>query len=442
MSFPKYPKYKESGVEWLGDVPAHWNVVPCRAIATERTSKNEGAQCSAYLSLMANVGIIPYEEKGDIGNKKPEDLSKCKLVARGDFVINSMNYGIGSYGISGYDGVCSPVYIVLTPQVDVVEPRFAFRIFENRAFQTLAQSFGNGILEHRCAINWDILKGIRVAIPPKEEQCAILTLLDRETSKIDELVAEQKRLIELLKEKRQAVISHAVTKGLNRHASMEPSGIEWLGDVPSHWEVSRFGQLSNVVRGGSPRPAGDTSLFNGDYSPWVTVAEITKDEEIDLTATASFLTEKGSQQSRLFPKGTLLLTNSGGSLGVPKMLQIDANANDGVIGFLNLSLNHHFAYFYLSTLTEYLRETVRRTGGSTQINLNTHLIKQLAVPVPPKGEVEEITKLIFELRHGYRALEKEAERAIELLLERRSSLISAAVTGKIDVRGLLKTEAA
>ena len=108
MSFPRYPKYKPSGVEWLGDVPEQWAVIPCRSIVHERTAKNDGAECQDYLSLMANVGIIPYAEKGDIGNKKPDDLSKCKIVTRGDFVINSMNYGIGSYGISDYDGVCSP----------------------------------------------------------------------------------------------------------------------------------------------------------------------------------------------------------------------------------------------------------------------------------------------------------------------------------------------
>ncbi len=96
MSFPRYESYKDSGVEWLGEVPEHWDVLPCRAIVHERTAKNEGGKCADYLSLMANVGVIPYAEKGDIGNKKPEDLSKCKIVTKGDFVINSMNYGIGS----------------------------------------------------------------------------------------------------------------------------------------------------------------------------------------------------------------------------------------------------------------------------------------------------------------------------------------------------------
>jgi len=142
----------DSGVEWLGEVPKHWEVLPCRAILNERDERNSDYRSEYYLSLVAGRGVIPYDEKGDIGNKKPEDLGKCKHVHEGDFVINSMNYGIGSYGVSRYDGVCSPVYIVVTPIEARTRPGFAFRVLENKWFQQYAQSFGNGILAHRCAI--------------------------------------------------------------------------------------------------------------------------------------------------------------------------------------------------------------------------------------------------------------------------------------------------
>src|SRR5262249_36812161 len=158
-------------------------------------------------SLMANVGVIPYADKGDVGNKRPDDLTKCKHVARGDLVINSMNYGIGSFGVSNYNGVCSPVYVVLRTDDTLVDPRFAYRIFQNRAFQLFAQSFGNGILGHRRAIGWDVLRTIPVALPPRPEQIAIASFLDHETAMIDALIAEQRRLIQLLGERRQAIIS-------------------------------------------------------------------------------------------------------------------------------------------------------------------------------------------------------------------------------------------
>ena len=429
-----YPEYQKAIVDWMGEVPAGWDIKPCRSIVQNMEKKNEGALDQNYLSLMANVGVILYEDKGDVGNKKPDDLSKCKIVIKGNLVINSMNYSIGSYGMSEYDGVCSPVYIVLDPDINVVHSRFALRIFENSPFQKYLATFGNGILAHRAAIGWDDIKAAYIPVPPKEEQLYILDFLDHEIAKIDTLINKQQQLIKLLKEKRQAVISHAVTKGLNPATPMKDSGVEWFGEVPEHWVVTKFSYVALIVRGGSPRPAGDPTLFNGDYSPWVTVGEITKDDDIYLTETETFLTQKGSEQCRVFSPDTLLLTNSGGTLGVPKILRISANANDGVIGFENLLLNREFTYFYLSTLTEKLRDQIRNKGGSTQINLNTDIVKNISVPLPPKEEIESIVAYLFDRIDKYKRLETNAEAGIKLLQERRTALISAAVTGKIDVR--------
>lgn len=202
---------KDSGVEWLEQVPEHWEVLPCRAILDERDERNNDYRSDYYLSLVAGRGVIPYDEKGDIGNKKPEDLGKCKHVREGDFVINSMNYGIGSYGVSRYDGVCSPVYIVVTPIEARTRPGFAFRVLENKWFQQYAQSFGNGILAHRCAIGWDVLKNIKAGLPPDNEQLDILRYLDEQTSRFESLIAEAEKQVNLLKERRSALISAAVT---------------------------------------------------------------------------------------------------------------------------------------------------------------------------------------------------------------------------------------
>ena len=240
MSLPKYSEYKKTNVDWLSEVPAHWNIQSCRGVLTDRNERNEPLINENYLSLMANIGIILYEEKGDVGNKKPEDLGKCKQVYPGDLVINSMNYGIGSYGLSKHRGVCSPVYIVLTPKLNKVEERYAFRILEIKKFQQYAQSFGNGILEHRASISWDVLKNIGLPLPSIEEQRNILQFLDIEIAKIDNLVKDQEKMIELLKEKLQAVISNAVTKGLDRQVKMKDSGVEWLGDIPEHWELKKI----------------------------------------------------------------------------------------------------------------------------------------------------------------------------------------------------------
>jgi type I restriction enzyme S subunit len=171
----------------------------------------------------------------------------------------------------------------------------------------------------------------QLAAPSLDEQTQIAKFLDYETARIDALIEKQQQLIALLQEKRQAVISHAVTKGLNPDAPMRDSGVEYFSRVASHWQIAKFGLISEVVRGGSPRPAGDPRYFDGDYSPWVTVSEVTKDADLFLSETETFLTQLGSAQCRIFEPDTLLLSNSGATLGVPKILKIQANANDGVL---------------------------------------------------------------------------------------------------------------
>jgi type I restriction enzyme S subunit len=175
------------------------------------TEKNAGYKSKNYLSLMANVGVIPYEDKGSVGNKSPEDLEKCKIVRAEDFVLNSMNFGIGSFGVSPYDGVCSTVYVVMTPKLGISSPSFLKHIFSMKAFQKHAQSLGYGILEHRAAIGWHDLKNLGFPVPPLEEQREIARHLDDETDRIDQLRAEAKKVVAILIERRQALISAAVT---------------------------------------------------------------------------------------------------------------------------------------------------------------------------------------------------------------------------------------
>jgi len=434
MSFPRYEKYKDSGVEWLGGVPEHWKILPCRSIVLEKTAKNDGGKCENYLSLMANIGVLPYEEKGDVGNKKPDDLSKCKIVSRGDFVINSMNYGIGSYGLSDYEGVCSPVYIVLKPQDEVVEPRFAFRIFETRAFQKYAQSFGNGILEHRCAINWGILKVIGVGVPPQIEQKAILAFLDHETGKIDALVAEQEKLIGLLKEKRQAVISHTVTKGLDPNARMKDSGVEWLGEVPEGWEVCLLKRAFRSVDYG----------ISDSLSPEGKIAILRMGNIVNGKIVADDLKYTDSVDESLILQPGDLLYNRTNSLDLVGKVGLFTNADAGCdFSFASYLVRLRTVEGLLPGFFSYLLNTNGILGFARanafvaigQCNLNPTRYGEMMIAVPPTGEQSAIVDFLDQEIAKIDALIEEAKKAIELMKERRTALISAAVTGKIDVRG-------
>lgn len=444
--YQAYPEYKDSGVEWLGAVPNHWDVVSCRGLVKNKVDKNEGALDQNYLSVMANVGVITYEEKGDVGNKKPDDLSKCKIVKKGNLVINSMNYAIGSYGMSAYDGVCSPVYIVLEPLCEVIESRFAFRVFENKPFQKYLSTFGNGILEHRAAIGWDDIKGAYVAVPPTSEQLCILSFLDHETAKIDTLIEQQQQLIQLLKEKRQAVISHAVTKGLSSlnggpNAPMKDSGVEWLGEVPAHWDVLALGKITLSKCDG---PFG-SGLKSEHYTE--SGVKVIRLQNIKLGKYSDgepvFIDEdyyRNNLRNHDVLTGDVLIAGLGdpnNPVGRACVAPIDISPAMVKADCFRFRLNEKKAtpeFIALQLSISSFFDAGKLSNGSTRARIPLSLMATRYVAISPLEEQEKILSHIEQLSDKYDALEKEALVVIQLLQERRTALISAAVTGKIDVR--------
>ncbi|EMV1743522.1 restriction endonuclease subunit S, partial [Enterobacter hormaechei] len=375
--YKAYPEYKDSGVEWLGEVPSHWNVAK-----TMRYFKIAMGQ-TILKEQLEDDGEWPVYSATEGESYFGYVSSPQVKLGVGDLVIPARGNSIGSVKLVSGKSTTTQTTIYCKHLTQAIYPAFAyyFMLGNRKNLFWFTQTAIPQITVEEVGCN-------PILLPTYEEQVVVASFLDHETAKIDNLIEKQQQLIELLKEKCQAVISHAVTKGLNPDVPMKDSDVEWLGDVPEHWEVSKFGYISLVVRGGSPRPAGDPTLFNGDYSPWVTVAEITKDNEIYLDSTDTFLTKKGSEQCRVFKAGTLLLSNSGATLGVPKILSIDANANDGVVGFELLNIDHEYAYFYLSTLTTNLRESIKQ--GSGQPNLNTDIVKSIAIPIPPENDIQRI----------------------------------------------------
>ena len=362
-----------------------------------------------------------------------------KHVEIDDFIISLRSFQ-GGIEKSHYRGCVSTAYTVLRSTKDI-DAKYWEYLLKSSPYIDALSSVTDGIREGR-SISYAQFGGLPLPFPCMYEQTAIAAFLDYETAKIDALIEEQRQLIELLKEKRQAVISHAVTKGLNPDAPMKDCGVDWIGLIPQHWEVSKLGQTANIVRGGSPRPAGDSRFFNGDFMPWITVGEVTKDDSMYLVATESMLTEVGAEQSRTIDSGTLVLTNSGATLGVPKILGITGCANDGILAFLDLNANANkkYLYFVLGSLTSELRERMKQ--GSGQPNLNTGIVSALQVPLPPVVEQLAIVAELERMQDEFGALMAQAETSVTLLQERRSALVSAAVTGKIDVRNYIPKEAA
>jgi len=378
---------------------------------------------------MANVGVIRYEDKGDIGNKKPDDLTKCKIVKKGQLVINSMNYGIGSYGMSPFDGVCSSVYIILEPKENILK-RYALRIFENTPFQKHLATFGNGILEHRAAIKWDDIKGQAIPLPCKDEQRNILKFLDHQTARIDDLIEKQQQLIELLKEKRQAVISHAVTKGLIPDVPMKDSGVEWLGKVPDHWKLIKFSHCVSI-RSGQVDPR---KLPYCDY--WLIAPNhiVSGEGRIINLETAK---DQGADSGKyLCRTGEVIYSKIR-----PALVKACLSPSDKVLCSADMypmssynGLTNNFLLLYLLS-DAFTRFAVNQADRVAMPKINRESLSDCKIPVPPIEEQEKIYSHVREALEKLDVLLQKSQLTIEFFQERRTALISAAVTGKIDVRG-------
>lgn len=232
--------YKNSGIEWIGDIPKNWKVNRLKIVLQERNENNNPIKTDYILSLTNDRGVIPYTDKGEIGNKSKDDISGYKLAYPNDIVLNSMNVIIGSVGISKYYGAVSPVYYMLKPRYDSDDVRFYNYIFQTNEFQNRLKGYGNGILEIRMRIQMLKLNTVELPIPPSEEQFKIANFLDRKCSQIDALISLEEKEIEKLKEYKTAVITKMVTKGLENSVSMKDTGIPWIGEIPEHWNCGRL----------------------------------------------------------------------------------------------------------------------------------------------------------------------------------------------------------
>lgn len=419
MSAPAYDFYRDSGIDWLGKVPRHWDTVRLRRLV-EIKKRIAGEEGPDVLSITQR-GIKVRDTTSNDG-QLASSYAHYQLVEPGDFAMNHMDLLTGWVDISPFHGVTSPDYRVFSARSGAnVDPRYLLWVLQQgyigRTFFALGQ--GSSHLG-RWRLPADAFNEFEVALPPQGEQRAIAAFLDRETGKIDALVEAQARLIELLKEKRQAVISHAVTKGLDPAAPMKDSGVEWLGQVPAHWELKRLRFVSDISTGD-----GDT---------------VDADDEAEF---AFYVRSPIIQRIGRFTHDCEAVLTSGDGAGVGKIFHYvrgKFSAHQRVYIF------NHFRGLNAKFFFHYLRENffkVALEGGakSTVDSLRRPLIANFWMTVPSAEEQEAIVSKVELLSERFDGLTREAEAAITLLQERRSALISAAVTGKIDVRGLALEQA-
>jgi type I restriction enzyme S subunit len=435
-ALPRYEAYKDSGVEWIGEIPLDWTIEPIMALLAERNEKNDPIKTDNILSLTMDRGVIPYSEKGLSGNKAKEDLTAYKLAYPGDIVLNSMNVIAGSVGLSKYFGAVSPVYYMLYPRKKEDVISYFDSIFQNEAFQKSLIGLGNGILIKKSASSGK-LNTIRMRIPmsrlnrvcipyPKpSQQTAIAAFLDCKTSKIDRAVAIKKKQIQLLKEHKQILIQTAVTKGLDSNVPMRHPGIDWIGEIPSHWDKKRFKNFFSQSRLPTrPNDGVVTSYRDG---------QVTLRSNRRLDGYTEAVLEQGYQGIR---KGQLVLNSMDAFEGAIGVSDSDGKCTPEYVicdPISNELLPEYFAYLLREmALKKYIQvicNAVRQRAVRIRYN---NLVKRFLI-VPP---FDEQTAIVAHIRTQSAKIDKAVavqEQMIARLREYKSVLINAAVTGKIRV---------
>lgn len=429
MRVPAYDAYRDSGIDWLGQVPSHWAVKPLKrafSVVTERTPRRSWA-----------LGLENIEGwSGRLLDTETEFEGEGVAFEASDILYGKLRPYLAKVHVAERPGeAVGDFHVLRAHQADVVSRYIAYQLLTR---EMVSQLNGSTFGARMPRVGWDFMGSVAFAFPPPAEQAAIAAFLDRETSKIDALVEAQTRLIELLKEKRQAVISHAVTKGLDPAAPMKDSGVEWLGQVPAHWEMNRLKKVARIRYGiGEPPPYQEvgtpliraTNVDAGSIRPkglvYVDPADIPAKRIVWLRA------------------GDIIVVRSGAYTGDSAIVQ--AKDVPSIAGFdmVVTADGCHPMFLQFSLLGRWVKEGQLdlEKMRAAQPHLNAEELGNVLLMVPPLAEQVEICERLESETSRLDSMAADAETAITLLKERRAGLISAAVTGKIDVRGLAPEQA-
>ena len=411
-------------MEWLGDVPEHWNLKKFCYLFDENKKKNIGLQETNVLSL--SYGNIKEKNIDDNKGLLPESFETYQIIEPNDIIFRFTDLQNDKRSlrsaISKYHGIITSAYIGVKTKQNADFYNYLFRAYD---LQKVFYSMGEGM---RQSLKMDELNKMPVVLPNKDEQKRIVSFLDTETARIDNLIAKQEKLIELLEEQRKSIISHAVTKGLNSNAPMKDSGVEWLGDVPEHWEVKKIKRISPVNRGASPRPINDLKYFddNGEYA-WVRISDVTRSNGF-LFETEQRLSSLGASFSVKLEPESLFLSIAA-TVGKPCITKIKTCIHDGFVYFPKLNKHRDLLFNIFESKLCFVG--LGKLG--TQLNLNSETVEDIYVAIPPESEEKAILGYIQTETTRIDNLISKQKSLIEKLKEYRASIISHAVTGKIDV---------
>ncbi len=417
--------YKDSGIKWLGKIPAHWEISRIKHTFKERIEL--GFENETLLVSSQKMGVVPKNIYGNKTVEATKNLHLLKLVKVGDFVISLRSFQ-GGIEYAYYQGIISPAYTILEISNKKLLKDYFKHLAKSQSFIGLLQSHKTGIREGQ-NINYNELKEDYIPLPPLEEQKKIADFLDKKLEKIDYFIAKQTKFIELLKEQKQVLINQATTKGLNKSTELKDTHIPHLGKIPTHWEVVKLGKICSVSSGGTPSRVNNKYWENGTIK-WLgsTVCKNTKFVECD----CEYITQEGLENSsaKIFHTGTILLALVGATIGKIAYLNFDAATNQNIAGIIPLNkniLSNNYLFYCL--LTSYPCFVEQSNNDFHMANLS--FVRELLIVLPPLEEQEKIAKYLDEKCEKIDKAINNIIKQISLIQEYKTSLIDTTTKGML-----------
>ena len=429
----RYDSYKDSGVKWLGEIPSHWKMERWRFLMNENVSKNNN--CNVRLQLQFKYGDIVRKSNQSEEKDVLETISKYTVVEPDDIMINglNLNYDFISQRVARVreEGAITSAYVSLRP-TEIADSRFYTYFLKSMDAKKMFHGMGTGI---RLTLSYNELKNQFLPKPSIKEQEAIANYLDSATSKIDEAIAQQQKMIDLLNERKQIIINNAVTKGLDPNVKMKPSGIDWIGDIPEHWEARKLGSIGSTINGVSH----DSAYFGEGY-PFVSYSDVYKN--VSLPKTVFGLAKSSNQERLLFSveKGDVFFTRTSETaeeIGFSSTC-LETIENAVFAGFL-IRFRPKQGLIEPSFSKYYFRAYIHRSYFVKEMNLviraslSQQLLKGLPILLPPLKEQREIADYLDNQIIGIDSCISNINKQISLLQERKQIIINDVVTGKVKV---------
>lgn len=440
---------KNSGIEWIGEIPAEWELRKLKVLFLERKEKNNPVQTDFILSLGASYGVVPYSEKEGGGNKAKEDLTDYRIAYPNDIVMNSMNIISGSVGISKYLGCVSPVYYILYPRKNNLDASFYCLLFQTKSFQRSLLGLGNGILMKessngtfntvRMRIPMEKL-GVQVLpLPSLSEQKKITSFLDKKCAEIDAVIEKTKATIEEYKKLKQSVITEAVIKGIRGDRPMKDSGIEWIGEIPVDWGIEK---LKNMFGFGKGLPITKENLQDNGVSV-ISYGQIHSKlntgvkviDELIRCVSDEFL---DTNQSSLVNQGDFIVADTsedlngcGNCVYVDRQMQLFAGYHCVILRAFDKIHSPYLAYLFLS---DSWRSQLRcRVSGIKLFSITQKILRETTVILPSTKEQEDIVEYLDKKCAEIDLLITKKTNLLTELENYKKSLIYEYVTGKKEV---------